>query len=77
MKPVPLAALCPLAKTSAAYNYARELSKADTSSIRHASLATHQKLLRLDWEVTLHPPYSPDCTVRLPFISISSGHLEW
>ena len=28
--------------------------------IPHTSLATHQKLLRLGWEVTLHPPYSPD-----------------
>ena len=26
----------------------------------HTSLATRQKLLRLDWEVMLHPPYSPD-----------------
>ena len=26
----------------------------------HTSLATHQKLLRLGWEVMLHPPYSPD-----------------
>ena len=24
------------------------------------SLATRQKLLRLGWEVMLHPPYSPD-----------------
>ena len=26
----------------------------------HTSLATHQKLLRIGWEVMLHPPYSPD-----------------
>ena len=26
----------------------------------HTSLATRQKLLRLGWEVMLHPPYSPD-----------------
>ena len=26
----------------------------------HASLGTRQKLLRLYWEVILHPPYSPD-----------------
>ena len=25
----------------------------------HTSLATRQKLLRLGWEVMLHPPYSP------------------
>ena len=24
------------------------------------SLATRQKLLKLGWEVMLHPPYSPD-----------------
>ena len=28
----------------------------------HTSLATLQKLLRLSWEVMLHPPYSPDLT---------------
>lgn len=26
----------------------------------HTSLVTRQKLLRLGWEVMLHPPYSPD-----------------
>ena len=26
----------------------------------HISLASHQKLLRLGWEVILHPPHSPD-----------------
>ena len=26
----------------------------------HTSLATHQKLLGLGWEVMLHPPYRPD-----------------
>ena len=26
----------------------------------HISLAIRQKLLRLGWEVVLHPPYSPD-----------------
>ena len=26
----------------------------------HTSLTTRQKLLRLGWEVMLHPPYSPD-----------------
>ena len=26
----------------------------------HTSLATRQTLLRLGWEVMLHPPYSPD-----------------
>ena len=26
----------------------------------HTSWATRQKLLRLGWEVMLHPPYSPD-----------------
>ena len=26
----------------------------------HTPLATRQKLLRLGWEVVLHPPYSPD-----------------
>ena len=26
----------------------------------HTSLTTQQKLLRLGWEVMLHPPYSPD-----------------
>ena len=26
----------------------------------HTSLATRQKLLRLGWEVMLHPPYSPN-----------------
>ena len=26
----------------------------------HTSLSTHQKLLRLGWEVMLHPLYSPD-----------------
>ena len=26
----------------------------------HTSLTTRQKLLRLSWEVMLHPPYSPD-----------------
>ena len=26
----------------------------------HISSATHQKLLRLGWEVMLHPPYSPE-----------------
>ena len=26
----------------------------------HTSLAIHQKLLRLGWEMMLHPPYSPD-----------------
>ena len=30
------------------------------NAIPHTSLATHQKLLRLDWEVMLHLPYSPD-----------------
>ena len=28
--------------------------------LHHTSLATCQKLLRLGWEVMLHPPYSPD-----------------
>ena len=28
----------------------------------HISLATSQKLLRLGWEVMLHPPYSLDLT---------------
>ena len=27
---------------------------------RHTSLATRQKLLRLGWEVILHPPCNPD-----------------
>ena len=31
-------------------------------AIPHTSLATRQKLLRLGWEVMLHPPYSPDLT---------------
>ena len=26
----------------------------------HTSLATRQKLLKLSWEVMLHPPYRPD-----------------
>ena len=26
----------------------------------HVSLTTRQKLLQLDWEVLIHPPYSPD-----------------
>ena len=26
----------------------------------HKSLATRQKLVRLGWEVMLHPPYRPD-----------------
>ena len=30
------------------------------NAIPHISLATRQKLLRLGWEVMLHPPYSPD-----------------
>ena len=30
------------------------------NAIPHTSLATCQKLLRLVWEMMLHPPYSPD-----------------
>ena len=30
------------------------------SATPHTSLVTRQKLLRLGWEVMLHPPYSPD-----------------
>ena len=32
----------------------------DDNATPHASLAIHQKLLRLGWEVMLHPPYRPD-----------------
>ena len=32
----------------------------DDNATLHTSLATRQKLLRLGWEVMLHPPYSPD-----------------
>ncbi|CAH0400875.1 unnamed protein product [Chilo suppressalis] len=35
-----------------------------------ASLATQQKLRELDWEVLMHPPYSPDLA---PF----DFHLFW
>ena len=30
------------------------------NATRHTSLATRQKLLRLGWELLLHPPHSPD-----------------
>ena len=30
------------------------------NAIPHTFLATRQKLLRLGWEVMLHPPYSPN-----------------
>ncbi|GFU95454.1 histone-lysine N-methyltransferase SETMAR [Trichonephila clavipes] len=30
----------------------------------HTSVVTHQKLWKLDWEVLMHPPYSPDLAPR-------------
>ena len=35
----------------------------------YTSLATRQKLLRLGWEVMLHPPYSPDLAPSVYFLS--------
>ena len=34
----------------------------DDNATPRTSLATRKKLLRLSWEVMLHPPYSPDLT---------------
>ena len=37
----------------------------------HVSLITRQKRLQLDWEVLIHPLYSPDIApYRFPFISV-------
>ena len=36
-----------------------------------SSLTTRQKLLRLGWEVILHPPYSPDLTPSGYYLFIS------
>ena len=36
----------------------------DDNATPHTSLATRQKLLRLGWEVMLHPPYSVKYSVE-------------
>ena len=42
----------------------------------HTSLATNQKLLRLGWEVILHPPYSADFTTSDFYLFQSSKNLN-
>jgi len=39
-------------------------------NIRPHTFLTRQKLRKFRWEVLMHLPYSPNLTVRLPFVSV-------
>ena len=42
----------------------------------HTSLVTRKKLLELDWEVILHPPYSPDLAPSDYHVSLKETYVK-